>query len=221
MIWKQYKWSIEGISSLVFRIFSHYFKYIFHYQQYYLLQHTIFEGKESEFIPNIDGYEVKIIQSNEDAEKLYALGYNFCSFWLLANRRLERGGIAVCIFIEKNLVNIGWIALTRESKCIIDRLPYDIDFDSEACFAGSRTDPKYRGKGLMKFNEYRKYRVLFDKGIMTARSHIQIDNIRSQKAQIKFAPKVYAKARYLVIFPWKSWKESPLTPPLTLAELIS
>ena len=193
---------------------------MFHYKHYYLLKHQIFKGKESEYLPNLDSYELKIIQNNDDAKKLINVGYNFRSFWLLAYKRLAKGGIAVCIFVEKSLVNIGWIALSRDSKCIIDRLPYDIDFESEACLAGSRTHPRYRGKGLMRYNEYHKYKFLFDNGIDVAKSHIEIHNFQSQKAQVVFNPKIYARARYLIVLGWKSWKETPLNPPKYLSEII-
>lgn len=214
-------WLSESIYSLCARIFSHYFRYIFHYKKYYLLEHHIFNDVESEYLPKLDNYDVVVIQNNEDAKKLFDLGYNFRSFWLLAKSRLAKGGVAICVFCGKDLVNIGWIALTEESKCIIDRLPYYIDFKNEACLAGSRTHPNYRKKGLMRYNEYHKYKYLFDKGIKVAKSHIEVNNIHSKKAQVKFNPKIYAKARYLVLFGWKSWKEIGYSEPISLSDTIS
>lgn len=163
-------------------------------------------------MPKIQNFTVKIVSSNQQADELAAHGFDFRSYVFYARRALDKGAIAFCIFVEEELAHVGWVAMTEEAKNYIDPLPFRIDFSNkEACTGGTRTIQKYGGKGLMTYGYWQRFEFLRKRGIITSRNTVATSNIASQKVHARFAPKMYAKARFLKILWWKSWKETPLT----------
>ena len=63
----------------------------------------------------------------------------------------------------------------------------------------------------MVYGYFKRFQFLKEKGFKSSRNAVEVGNIASQKAHAKFGPKVYARARYLKILRWKSWKETPIT----------
>ncbi|MBE9500915.1 MAG: hypothetical protein IMY87_00580 [Chloroflexi bacterium] len=163
-------------------------------------------------MPKIKNFTCKIVSTNQEADELAAEGFEFRSQVTGATEKLDKGAVALCIFVEKELGHICWFAFTEEAKKMVDLLPYKVDFaNNEACVGGAWTSQEYRRIGLNKYRSFKDSQFLTNRGIVTARYSIASTNIASQRSLDKFTNKKYAEARYLRILGWKSWKEKPLT----------
>lgn len=203
----------EGLLPLLSRGFDFLMRYLFHYGTFYLYEYTVKERNEADFMPRLQNLTVHIVSTNRQADELAASGFDCRSYSVYARRRLDKGAIAVCTFVEQELAGIIWVAMTEEAKKTIDSLPYRVDFaNKEACTGGVETIPKYRRKGLMKYGRYQIFKFLREQGIMTSRNAIRTSNIASRKAHASFDHRIYARARYLRILWWQFWKETPLVP---------
>ena len=203
----------EGLLPLLSRGFDFLTRYLFQYGTFYLYQHNIAERSETDFMPKLQNLTVHIVSTNQQADELAARGFDCRSYSIRARRRLDKGAIAVCIFVKQELAGAVWGALTEEAKKTIDSLPYHVDFVNKvACTGGTVTIPKYRRKGLMKYGYYKIFQFLGERGIMTSRNAVRTSNIASQKAHASFGYRIYARGRYLKILWWQFWKETPLVP---------
>ena len=203
----------EGLISLLRRGFTFLAGYLFRYETYCFIEHTMKEVKnEDDFMSIIQGLTAKMVYTHQQADELVADGFDFLDYWTDSRRRyLDKGAIAFCIFVGQELACIAWIAMTQEAKDELDPIPYHVDFSSgEACMAGALTLPKYRGKGLMTYNTAWRHRILKEHGIITARGSMRTNNIVAQNTWRKLGFKPYAKARKLKLGPWTFWKEITL-----------
>ena len=199
----------EGIITLLKRVTG---RYLFQYRIYFLYERTLKKRDESDFLPRLSNYSVKIISTNQQADELASDGFDFRSRFPNAQKGLDNGAIAFCIFTNNELANIGWAGITEEGKNTFDYLPYHVDFSSgEACIGGSRTVPKFRGNRLMVYGNFLRFRYLRESGVRIVRNAVDSKNLVAQRAHMKFDAKPYAKARYLKILGWQSWKETPVT----------
>ncbi len=161
-------------------------------------------------MPRIQNFTFKIISTTQQADELADEGFEFHA---LDGYRddLNRGVIAFCVFVGRELVHIGWVAMTEEAKKSAEDLPYRVVFSNKvACTGGTRTIPKYRGNGLMAYGYFKRFRFLKERGILTSRNAVNAENIVSQKVHAKFGPKIHAKARHIRILKWQLWIEKPL-----------
>ncbi|MFC1979902.1 hypothetical protein ACFLVS_03450 [Chloroflexota bacterium] len=181
------------------------------YATFYLYELTIKERNKADFMPRIQNFTLKTVSTNQQAGELIVDGFNLSSDITRIRQGLEKGAIAFCIFVERELAHIGWVAMTEEARNNIDPLPYQVDFSNkEDCAGDVRTISKYQGKGLMTYGLYERSEFLRKKGVIISRFAVAVSNIASRTACAKFDPKIYAKARYLKILRWQSWKETPL-----------
>ena len=206
----------EGLIPLVRRGFPFVLSFFFRYEEYYIyesdIQEIMKERGEAEPLPSIQDFTVKIVSTNEEAGELEAEGLDFRSQSTNARKRLDKGAIALCVFIGGELASRGWIATTQEAKDSIDELPYRADFSNgESCTGASVTNPKYRGLGLMGYNLWKRFEFLEQKGIVRDRAAVAKSNISSQRATMRVRTNIHAEGRYLKVLCWKSWKEKPLT----------
>jgi hypothetical protein len=202
----------EGLLSVL----SRGLRFLVHrYDTYYIYKHTMKERNEADFMPKIQDFTLKIVFTNQQADDLaVAMGVDFRSYSNNAKRRLDKGAIAFCIFVENEIANISWVAMTQEAKDTFDSLPYRVFFsDKEACLGGDMTIPKYRGKNLGVYGIFRRVQYLREKGIIVSRSAVLTSNIASQKMDAKFGSEIIAKFHKLVIFKFTFYKETPLPSP--------
>jgi hypothetical protein len=202
----------EGLITLLKRGLSFFTgRYLFQYETFYLYEHTLKERNEADFLPRTKDFTFKVVSTKKQADELAAAGLNLDSYSVNAQIALEKGAIAFCIIIGKELASIDWAAMSAEAKKPIDSLPYYIDFSSKQAWSGGTwTNPKYREKGLMTYSYFKKFQFLKEKGLKSARNAVVADNTASQKVHAKFKPKIYAKARYFRILWWQYLKETPL-----------
>lgn len=184
----------------------------FQYKTYYLYENKLKEMDNADFTPRVNDFTFKIVTTNWEAEQLVANGFEFQSSGGIYTyrERLDKGAIAFCIFIGRELAHVTWVAMTPEAKNTITPLPYRVDFlNKEVCSGASLTIPKYRQKGLAAYIHYKDLQFLKERGITMLRFPIDASNIASQRAVSRFG-KIYAKAHYLKILWWKLWREKPL-----------
>ena len=116
-------------------------------------------------MPKIQDFTFKIVSTNQQADELATEGIDFRSNFINARRGLDKGALAFCIFVERELAHIGWVAMTEEAKNTFDSLPYQVDFSNkEACTGGTVTIPKYGGKGLMVYGYFKRLQFLKERG---------------------------------------------------------
>lgn len=201
----------EGLKPLLTRGFDFVKVWFLEYGDYYLYEYTLKERNEADFLPQIQDFTLKIISSNEEADKLAeAMGSDFRRRFVTARSMLDKGAIAFCIFVKGEIAHIGWVALSEEAHKAVDNLPYRVGFlNHEACTGGTQTIPQYRVKGLMAYGYFKRFEFLKEKGIVVSRNAVAKSNIASQKAHAKFSPRVYAEASHLRLLWWHFWKEKP------------
>lgn len=205
----------EGFPPLVRRGFPFVVRRFFDYQTYYLyetaLQEIPKEQNEADSLPRTQDFTLKIVSTNQEADELKAEGLQFRSHVSNSRERLEKGAIAFCIFIERELASVGWIATTQEAKDSLNEPPYKVDFSNkESCTGSSVTDPKYRGMGLMAYSLFKRFEFLRERGRVRDRAAVAKSNIASKMGGAKVGSQIHAEARYLRILWWESWKERPL-----------
>jgi hypothetical protein len=207
----------EGLPPLLMRGFKLLIGYFFQYGNYYLYETDISkvlkQNNEQDLIPDIPNFTLKIVSTNEQGDKLEREGFEFRSQFLNAKERLDRGAIAFCIFVEQELANIGWIALTQQAKDSFDPLPYQVKFDDKhSCTGSAETRPKYRNMGLMRYNYFKRLQFLKENGILRDRAAVSKSNVASQMGVAKISGiNISAEARFLKIMCYESLWEKPLT----------
>ncbi len=179
---------------------------------YYLYEHPLREGNEAEFMPRAQNVTVKIVSSNREADALAAERFEFRRRFVNARRMLDKGAIALCIFVDQEIAHITWLGMTKTAKNAFDSLPYEVNFSNkEACTGGTVTVPKYRNLGLMSYGIFKKFQFLRELGTLKVRHAVRVDNMASRKSYEKFDFGIYAEARYLRILCWKQWRQTTLT----------
>jgi len=188
---------------------------LFYYQSYYLYADPIDHLRdlsEADFLPKVDGFTVKVVSSNEEADELEASGLPFRSQIAGAGERLDREAVALLIFVEKELVYVNWAALTEQAQRAIGEPPYRLDLASrEACSGGLWTHPCYRRRGLRRYGRFLLLRFLQQRGIRTKRTAIAKRNVIAQQGRHEYPLGPQGEGRYLRVLWWKSWKEKPLS----------
>jgi len=203
----------EGLIPLITKGFAFLQGYFFQYSTFYLYEYTMKERNETDFMPRLQNFTFQIVSTNEQADELAANGIELSSLLIDARRHLDRGAVAFCILVGREIAHMGWVAMTEEAKNSLTPYPFEVDFSNRQAFTGGTvTLPKYRGKGLMAYGYYKRLQFLRERGITTSRNVVSTSNLISQRVHAKFNPKIYAKARYLKILGWQSWRETPIAP---------
>lgn len=212
----------EGLIPLLKRGFTlgaHYFLSFFfeEYATVHLYETDIsdsLKGKiEADFAPILQNLTCRVVFSNQEADEMAASGLEFRSYNSVYREWLDKGAIAYCFFVDKEFAHIVWVATSEEAKKAIDPLPYKVDFaNNEVCISEVWTNPKYRGKGLMKYSLFKGSQILKERGILRSRACIPINKMSTQRAAAMFDAKRYAERRYVRILWWKFWREKPITP---------
>lgn len=199
----------EGWRAFIRQGFSFVRNLFFSYGNYYIYEKDLSPADgEIKFKPRIDCMP-RVISSPDEFDQLIAQGYDFRA--MNFRRKLEKGALAFCFFVGKELVHVTWLAPNKEAKQEIDYLPFTVDFKAgEVCSGASSTDPAHRGKRLFSSIYSLIFSYLAKDGILKDKFTIEVSNIVSQRALAKFNPVITGKGRYLKILWWQSWKESPM-----------
>ena len=207
----------EGLAPLFRRVLLFVAKRFFKYESYYLYEYAtenVQKLSEADYMPRIGDITLKVVSSNQEADKLETEGLEFRSQSINNREALDKGAVAFCIFVGQELANISWVAMTEEAKTSLAEPPYKVDFSKgEACTGGTWTHPKYRRMRLRFYAAFMKRKFMFEKGIPVQRFAMTKQNIAANVGAAKFNINIYAEARFLRVLWWKSWKEKPLPQP--------
>lgn len=209
----------EGVPPLLRRGFAFLISHFFQYETYYLYEidipKVLKKTKETNLLPKIQDFILKIVYTNEQADELDREGFEFRSQLINARKKLDKGAIAFCIFVGHELASIGWITLNNAAKDSLIDLPLQVDFPHrEVCTGGAVTNPKYRNRGLMRYNYFKRLELLEENGWRKDRAAVAKSNIAAQAGVARIGGvNIYAEARFLELLCWKFWREKPLTPP--------
>jgi len=204
----------EGLTPLIVRGFDFTRRRLFLYGHYYLYEHTLNERNEADFMPRIHDFTFRIVHNNEEADELAAaIGCDFRRRFVYTRKSLDKGAIAFCVFAGDEVAHIGLVALNKEAKNTFDFMPYEVDFlNNQACTGGTETVTEYRGRGLMAYGYFERFKFLREMGITASRNAVKVNNIASQRAHARFGPRIYARGRYMKLLCLEFWKETPLLP---------
>lgn len=199
----------EGLIRLIQRFIEFYFV---QYGNYYLYENIIGELNEADFSPGTPDIAVRIIRNHEEADELASTtGVDIRLRFTNARNCLDSGAIATCILINDAVAHLGWLALDDIAQKAISNLPQEVRFsDGEAFAGGGLTLPEYRGNGLLSYGSYIRLKLLRERGVKALRYAVSEQNAVAQKGLAKFSPRLYARARYIKVLWWQSWKEIPV-----------
>ena len=199
----------EGVVYFIWLVISRLRKSIFNHEIYYLYLKELIAQDEIEFAPKIQNVTLEIICTPERFDDLNARGYQFDS--LVSRKMINKGAIAFCVFVNRELGNITWVATNRETKKFIDPIPYSVDFQNgEVCHGSARTSAKYRKQGLVAYGNTRMFRFLREEGKTVDKFTIPVSNVASLNAAAKYNPKIM-KLEYCRFFFWVNTTITPIT----------
>jgi len=214
----------EGLTSLLKRGFRYLVHRVFSQVIYYLNESPIQElGIDlDDFLPNIPDLTYQFIRTNREADEVANKFKDFRLYFLNSRERLDSGAIALCIYIGQEPAYICWIAMNESAKATFGDVPCHMDFNNREAFVGGEvTILKYRRKGIKTYGVHLRDLFLKEMGVTKKRSAISVRNDANLKATIGRKNMIYAKALYIKLFCWKFWKEVPISPPLTVEQVIS
>ena len=175
--------------------------YFFRYETYCLYQHGLEEVNEEEFTPRIEDFTSKVITTNQEADELVAGGYEFRYSDGIHRERLDKGAIACCIFVGRELAHIAWVALNEEAQKSILDLPLRVDYsNNEAFMGGGITNTRYRRMGLMSHGSVQRRRFLREKKAIVSRTPVAKNNIASLGMVEKSGYEMYGEAGVKVLY---------------------
>jgi len=136
------------------------------------------------------GVEVWVVASNDDAEVLARQGFEDVRELILrAERSLDAGCVALCIYHGRRLAHVGWVACSARAKERIDDVPYAVDFaHGEACTGGVFTFSEYRGRGLMPYSFRLRLEYLARTGRLASLAVVDRANTASLRAMSRVGP---------------------------------
>jgi len=188
----------EGAFYFIRLVFSRLLKSLLSYEYLYYYEKELKEQDKVEFVPKIPNVTLEIIRTAEQYNELAIRGYHFES--MVSKELINKGGIALCTFVQRELACINWIATNEESKKYIDPIPFNVDFQNgEACSGGSRTFEQYRGQGLYGYSVSALFRFLREEGKTVDKFTASVNNVAVTNTIAKFNPKIM-KLEYRTFF---------------------
>ena len=100
----------EGLRALLGRAYRLLVRRYFEYSTYYLYAKPVPRAEEvngAQPIPGADRVMPRLVSSNEEVDELEAQGFEFRSHVPNARERLDKGAVATCVFVGKELGHIG------------------------------------------------------------------------------------------------------------------
>ena len=204
----------EGVISFTGRILSFLVRHIFCYETYYVSETDLDNQavNPADFIPDLANLTFKTFTSNKEADEHVANGFeDFRLYHRNARRGLDKGAIAICLFVGNEVGYLTFIARCEEAVRVFNEMPYRVDFSSKRAYSvGAITVPKHRRKGLKTYGVLFRDETSREMGVATIRAVIRTDNIANLRASATLGRRAIARARYIRFLWWKFWKETAI-----------
>jgi len=170
---------------------------------------------EEAYKPDIDDISFKIIYSNQQADQLEEEGFSFRHYPTDYNYHLtcytdwlDKGVIACCTFVGKELGSISWVIPSQKAQDAIKTYPLKVDYANHEVFTrGVWVNPKYRGKGLLRYSHRRRNRYMVKNGMIFAKSTVGYTNLAGRGLQKAFNTKIYGNGHLYRILRLRFWRE--------------
>lgn len=206
----------EGLITLLKRGFAFRAGCFFRYATFYVYEHRMDGRSEADFMPRIRDFTLKIVSTNQQADELVADGFEPLSQGGIHRERLKRGAIAFCMFVERELCHISWVAMSKQAKDIGTVVPFPVDFSNNEAYLGwTAKNPKHLriSHGFSVYVYFQVMQFLRQRGITVCRFRVRKRNTIAQNSLAKkMGILPYGEGLYLKLFLWKIWREKPLTP---------
>jgi len=204
-----------GLWALTRKVLSYIVEKIFWYNTYYLVDSYLQEmvPEPEAHIPQFDSITYHFVSSNDEADELAAHFEDFRHYNVNSRKRLDKGAVALCIYIDNEVGHVTWLAYSKEAMRTLNDTPFQVDFDNGEMYTGGDiTAVKYRNKGLKRYASNVRNEYLKAQGIINKKGLVKTGNRVSQRAleKLDLGNIYYARARYIKLFGWKHWKESPI-----------
>lgn len=202
---------VRGLMLGIARSWSALVQRAFWSERFLVHEFVLTELGDVSLAPPVAGLEVHVIEDEDDADRLAREGYEDFRLAIgCSGRRLESGAVAFCAHVDRVLAHIAWVALDADAKRSFDVLPYAVDFaNGEGCSGGSRTFPRYRGRGIYRYVMGCRLAYLQSHGCTVCRNATLADNVPSLRGQEVFPHRVVSRGHVRRLFGRTRWTEYP------------
>jgi hypothetical protein len=194
-------------------------RFLYQHDSYCLFEYDVCKSLSIKTNPPIcKNYELnfKVVSSNREAQQLENEGFEFRSYRdhfnhssASSTRLLEYGLLAFCTFAGKELAAISWIIPSQKSQNKLKAPPLKVNYsDNEAFPRGAWSNPKYRGLGIYRYNNFNRDQYLREAGINILRAAIDVRNKTGLGLLQALGTRKYGEATLTRILLWSFWKET-------------
>ena len=204
----------EGLMHLISRGFVFVLSRFYMFESHYVVSYELSNTHEVPLLPEGVDYCLKIVTTNQEADRLLTEGFDFGAYELNLRVSLDRGAIAWCTFIGRELAHITCSAENQQGKDTIDPTPFNVDFQNSEIVTGKALSvPKFRRHGITKFSGPRIRSYYLEKGTKRIKSTIRVNNLPALASATKI-PDIVAlsKCQYRIILGFKFLKEMEMEP---------
>jgi len=183
-------------------------KYLADYRRFRLYEHHHRAWPHGAFLPRLDHLEERFISSNEEADELARAHQDIRGLIANGRRGLASGAVAFCVYSGHEVAHVAWVATSERGRRAVDRLGYAVRFDDGEAWTGAAyTVPAFRGRGLLAYGCYRRFEYLLQRGCAVSRGAVEMSNMASHRATMRFEPRIYAIGRQWRLMGKRWWRE--------------
>jgi hypothetical protein len=202
----------EGLNKFASHAADYLATYLFKYEEYFVVEHTLVGRDKGPYLPLTDDYEIVVVRDHAEADKLARrIGYDFRRHLLKSTERLDAGAVAFCILVGGKFAGISYACLNLRAKMQVDPTPFKIDYSKgKAGGGGVYTFPEYRNLRLMQYGQWARFEYLLQHGIKHTVGCINVKNTASQFVNTKFDVTIRGKGILLTVLGIRFWREVPV-----------
>jgi hypothetical protein len=207
----------EGVKSLILRGFVFLLNRSIMFEDYYVVvvdYKDVDKENEADFLPRTDNYFGKAISTNQEADELVANGFELGAYELNLRTSLDKGAVAICVFVGKEFAHISCLADNPRGKVTVDPRPFNVDFQNgEIVIGKALTVRKFRNFHLRTYGAYILRKYCREKGIKGARFSLRVNNYPAMAIGTQPTNRiVISKCRFIKILWFKHLKEKEMKP---------
>ncbi|TFH34870.1 MAG: hypothetical protein E4G93_04640, partial [Dehalococcoidia bacterium] len=148
--------------------------------------------------PPVEGCDCHVIEDDAAADRLVMQGYDDFRIAIPpASKRLERGAVAVCAYVDRAFASIDWMAFSENAQRSIDGVPYRVRYEDHRAFtSGALTSPAFRNLGIATYRFSHQLRYMRDHGFTLCCNVIRAENLPSRRVVEKHGARVRSICRY-------------------------